>query len=142
MPKAKVADYKIEGGKHQTTVPFKLINNHIYANAMVNGKGPYQFIFDTGGVNLVTPATAKELGLKSQGDMEVRGAGTSTMKASLTKVKQLKVGDAVVDDQLFIEMHAQCAETVSRACRCRAWWASRPSAASSPASITATRRSR
>ncbi len=112
MPKAKVADYRIEGGKHQTTIPFKLINNHIYADAMVNGKGPYQFIFDTGGVNLVGPATAKALGLESQGDMDVRGAGTSTMKASLTKAKQLKVGDAVVSDQLFVMMDLNALKSI------------------------------
>ena len=104
MPKVTVADYKIEGGKTKTTIPFKLINNHIYGEAMVNGQGPYQFIFDTGGVNLVTPATARKLGLKSEGDVQARGAGTSTMKASLTKVKSLKVGGATIENQPFIEM--------------------------------------
>ena len=104
IPKANVADYRIEGGKAETTIPFKLINNHIYGEAMVNGKGPFRFIFDTGGVNVVTPATARELGLKSVGDVQARGAGTNTMKASFTKVKQLKVGGAVLEDQMFIEM--------------------------------------
>jgi hypothetical protein len=104
MPKVKVSDYRIEGGGHETTIPFKLINNHIYGEAMVNGHGPYQFIFDTGGVNLVTPATAKTLGLKSEGDMQARGAGTSTMKASFTKVKALRVGGATIENQPFIEM--------------------------------------
>lgn len=102
MPKTRVADYRIDGGKHETMFPFALINNHIYADAKVNGQGPFRFIFDTGGVNIVTPATAKTLGLKSEGDIQARGAGTSTMKASLAKVKQLKVGDAIIDDQLFI----------------------------------------
>ncbi len=104
IPKTTVADYRIEGGKAETTIPFTLINNHIYGEAMVNGQGPFQFIFDTGGLNMVTPATARELGLKSVGDLQARGAGTHTMKASFTKVKQLKIGNAVVDDQLFIEM--------------------------------------
>lgn len=103
MQKTKVADYRILGGKHETTLPFHLINNHIYAEAKINGKGPYVFIFDTGGANLVTPPLAKELGLKSEGDLKVRGAGTKTMKASLTHVKVLQVGNAVVDNQLFIE---------------------------------------
>ena len=67
--KIKVADFSIAGGAAETTIPFKLINNHIYGKAKVNGKGPCTFIFDTGGVNIVTPATAKALGLKSQGDM-------------------------------------------------------------------------
>jgi hypothetical protein len=103
MPKVKVSDYRILGGKHQTTLPFQLINNHIYAKAKVNGKGPFVFIFDTGGVNVVTPPLAKKLGLKSEGDLKIGGAGTKTMKASITHVKALQVGDAVVDNQMFIE---------------------------------------
>ncbi len=70
----------------------------------MNGRGPFQFIFDTGSVNLITPATSGELGLKSVGDMKARGAGTHTMKASFIKVKQLKIGNAIVNDQLFIQM--------------------------------------
>lgn len=112
MPKTKVADYRIEGGKHETTIPFKLINNHIYAEATVNGKGPYQFVFDTGGLNMVTPPTAKALDLKSQGELDARGAGTSTMKASITSVKQLKVGEAVIDQQLFVVLPLNTMEQV------------------------------
>ena len=102
MPQTKVSDYSIEGGASQTVIPFKLINNHIYANASVNGQGPFQFIFDTGGVNLVAPATAEKLGLKAEGDMEARGAGEGTMKASLAKVDELMVGDARIGSQVFI----------------------------------------
>ena len=104
MPQAKVADYSIEGGAGETTFPFRLINNHIYAEAKVDGKGPYTFIFDTGGLNLVSPATAEALGLKSEGSMDGRGAGTGTIKAGFTKVKRLMLGKASVDDQLFIVM--------------------------------------
>ena len=102
MPKTKVADYKIAGGKHQTTIPFKLINNHIYAHAKVNGKGPFQFVFDTGGANLVGPPLAKTLGLEGKGDIQARGAGTNTMKASIASVKSLQVGDALIENQLFM----------------------------------------
>ncbi len=34
---------------------------------MLNGKGPYRFIFDTGGSNVVDPAVAKEIGALSAG---------------------------------------------------------------------------
>ncbi|HWA30501.1 MAG TPA: hypothetical protein VG867_05365, partial [Rhizomicrobium sp.] len=51
MPKVSLNDTAIAGGD-RTTFPFHLYNNHIYADVKVNGKGPYQFIFDTGGVNL------------------------------------------------------------------------------------------
>lgn len=100
MPENKVADFSIAGGKPETTIAFELINNHIYAPASVNGK-QFTFIFDTGGVNLVTPPTAQLLGLKSQGAMQGNGAGEGHMDIALTKVDSLKVGDAVIKDQVF-----------------------------------------
>lgn len=106
-PKVNLNDYTIAKGAKETTFPFKLINNHIYADVMVNGKGPYQFIFDTGGVNLVTPPLATELGLKSEGDMQGNGAGAGHMDVSITKVSSLTLGDATVKDQVFMEMPLQ-----------------------------------
>jgi predicted aspartyl protease len=100
MPQTKVADFSIAGGVAKTTVSFQLINNHIYAPASVNGK-PFTFIFDTGGVNVVTPTTAKLLGLKSEGHMQGNGAGEGHMDIGLTKVESLAIGDALIKDQVF-----------------------------------------
>jgi hypothetical protein len=83
------------------TLPFRLINNHIYADVRVNGKGPYTFIFDTGGLNLVTPTLAKSLGLKIEGHVEARGAGSGTMDAGFTKVQLLELSAASIKDQPF-----------------------------------------
>ena len=101
IPKVVMNDAAIAGGATETTFPFHLYNNHIYADVEVNGKGPYQFIFDTGGVNLVTPPLAAELGLKSEGDMQGNGGGAGHMDVSLTKVTSLQLGDATVKDQVF-----------------------------------------
>ncbi len=101
-PKVKTADFEIVGGKAQTTLPFQLINNHIYAEAKVNGKGPYTFIFDTGGVNVVTPTTAKALGVEAKGNFEARGAGEGSMEAGFTNIDELRVGDAVLKKQVFV----------------------------------------
>lgn len=100
MPENKVADFSIARGAPETTVAFELLNNHIYGPASVNGKR-FTFIFDTGGVNLVTPPTAQALGLKSQGAMEGNGAGEGHIDIALTKVDSLQVGDAVIKDQVF-----------------------------------------
>lgn len=104
MPKVTVADYAIAGGAKETTFPFHLYNNHIYANVSVDGKGPYQFIFDTGGVNLLTPPLAAELGLKTEGQMQGNGAGSGHMDVGMTKVASLQLGDASVKDQVFAVM--------------------------------------
>ncbi len=100
-PKVVLTDSTIAGGAKETTFPFKLINNHIFANVSVNGKGPYQFVFDTGGVNLLTPPLAAELGLKSEGQMQGNGGGSGHMDVGLTKVASLQLGDATVKDQVF-----------------------------------------
>lgn len=100
-PKVTVADFTIADGAKQTSFPFRLINNHIYADVTVDGRGPYQFIFDTGGVNLVTPPLASALGLKTEGRMEGNGAGSGHMDVGLTKVASLQLGQATVNDQVF-----------------------------------------
>jgi membrane-associated protease RseP (regulator of RpoE activity) len=55
---------KVESKAHQ--VPFKLTNTkHVLVRAKINGKGPYNFIIDTGAPALfVSTAVAKKLGVK------------------------------------------------------------------------------
>ncbi|HEY1631839.1 MAG TPA: aspartyl protease family protein [Rhizomicrobium sp.] len=100
MPKNATNDSSIAGA-HETSFPFKLINNHIFADVSVNGK-PYTFIFDTGGANLLTPATAKALGLTVQGQMQANGAGSGHMDAGFTKVASLELAKATIKDQVFM----------------------------------------
>ncbi|HEY1638874.1 MAG TPA: retropepsin-like aspartic protease, partial [Rhizomicrobium sp.] len=100
-PNVRVADFFIAGGAEQTTLPIKIINNHIYGYAKVNGKGPYLFIFDTGGANLVTPATAKALGLKVEGQAPGGGAGEGTVDVGFAKVASVQVGGATIKSQVF-----------------------------------------
>ena len=101
VPKTETADSAIAGGAAQTVMPFTLINNHVYGQATIDGKGPYRFIFDTGGLNLVTPTLAKTLGLATAGQFAGSGAGEGTMEGGFTKVAQLKVADATIRDQSF-----------------------------------------
>jgi hypothetical protein len=101
VPKTETADSAIGGGAGQTVMPFTLINNHVYGQATIDGKGPYRFIFDTGGVNLVTPTLAKTLGLATKGQFAGSGAGEGTMEVGFTKVAELKVADATIRDQSF-----------------------------------------
>ena len=39
------------GSGQGATVPFELTDNRIFVDVSINGKGPYHFIFDTGGGN-------------------------------------------------------------------------------------------
>lgn len=100
-PASDVHDFSIAGGATQTSVPFDLAENHVYLNVMLNGKGPYRFIFDTGGANIVDPAVAKEIGATGHGSLQGGGVGSTTESVSFAKVDTLQVGDAIVKDQLF-----------------------------------------
>ena len=100
VPRPAAPDFAIAGGKKSTTVPFVLVNNHIYVDARVNGK-PYRLLCDTGGANVLTPMVAAELGLKSQGALEGRGVGEKSQDVGVVRVDRLQIGDATLSRQLF-----------------------------------------
>ncbi len=101
-PKIVVNDFSIAGGAAQTTIPIQIINNHIYGEAKVNGKGPFVFIFDTGGRDIITPPIAKELGLKVEGQLPGTGAGEGVMEGGFSQGLEFQVGGATVKNQLAI----------------------------------------
>ena len=99
-PEGTAGDFTITGGATQTTFPFHLYNNHIYADAWVNGHGPLTFIFDTGGQNILMPATAKALGIQVHGAMPGGGVGDKTADYGLAKVAALRIGDVTFHNQI------------------------------------------
>ena len=98
-PKVELHDYSLAGGAHETTVPFQLINNHIYAPVSINGSKPLNFIFDTGGHDILTPATAQLLGIKAIGSQTATGAGDKTAQSGLARVETIRVGAATLSRQ-------------------------------------------
>jgi hypothetical protein len=49
--RAQVATPKnlsFDGGKGSFTIPFELVDNRIFVNVMLEGRGPFRFILDTG----------------------------------------------------------------------------------------------
>jgi membrane-associated protease RseP (regulator of RpoE activity) len=102
-PASHIKDVAIAGAT-QTTFPFRLLNNHIYADAWVNGQGPLLFIVDTGGENILVPSTARSLGIKTEGAMAGTGVGNKAVSVGLAKVKSLKVGKADFKDQIVYVM--------------------------------------
>jgi hypothetical protein len=100
-PVTSVHDFSIEGGATTTSVPFDLVDNHVYLNVMLNGKGPYRFIFDSGGANVVDPAVLKELGLSAEGNLQGSGVGSTTEGFQFAKIATLQIGQAKLTDQNF-----------------------------------------
>ncbi len=94
-------DFGFANGARSTTIPFKLVNNHIYLEVRLNGR-PSEFLFDTGGLNVITPTVAREMGLKAEGAMEATGAGEKSADAAFTKVARMQVGGAWLENQTFV----------------------------------------
>jgi hypothetical protein len=103
-PSVATADFAIANGAHEVTIPFDLIANHIHTHVMINGKGPYYVIVDTGGVNLINPELAKELGIPVEGKSAGRGAGDATMDIGLARVGEIDLGGARIKNQVFMTL--------------------------------------
>ena len=99
-PTAPPTGARIEDGAASVSLPFRLLNNHIYVNLSVNGKGPYTFIVDTGGHCLISPELASELGLKIVGSAPTSGAGEKTSTTGFTHVDDIALGSLHMRDQL------------------------------------------
>ena len=54
-PVSDARDFSIANGATSTTVPFNLVDNHVYVNVLLDGKGPYRFVFDSGGATSSIP---------------------------------------------------------------------------------------
>lgn len=98
-PAESLHDFFIAGGAHETTVPFRLLNNHVYAQVSVNGSKPMTFILDTGGHSILTPETAKALGVASKGNVTASGAGDQLATSGVARVKSLTLGGATLTNQ-------------------------------------------
>jgi predicted aspartyl protease len=88
----------------RVTVPIRLINNHIVTDVRINGRGPFPFMVDTGGHDIVTPDTVKKLCLVSQGESPSFGAGDSAGSNGYSRVATIDAGGAVLHDQTVLTL--------------------------------------
>ena len=100
VPGSAVHDASISGPT--TTVPLQIVNNHIYLKVMLDGRGPYQFILDSGGDYIVTPELAQTLEAKTSGGLQLGGVGNATEGASFTHLDSIAAGNATVRNQYFL----------------------------------------
>ena len=67
----------------------------LVVKTMVNGKGPYHFVLDTGaGITVVTPEFAKALHLRASGDETAHGTGEQAVAVKTTTLETVSVGSA------------------------------------------------
>lgn len=99
-PTAPPTGASIAGGAASATVPFRLLNNHVYVQATVNGKGPYTFIVDTGGHTLLSPHLIAEVGLKPVGEAISTGAGEGHSTTGFVHFDEIAIGGVRLKDQM------------------------------------------
>jgi len=98
-PTAAPTGVTFDGGAASVTVPFRLLNNHIYVQATVNGKGPYTFIVDTGGHTLLSHRVVTEAGLTSVGEVPMSGAGDKTASSGFAQFSEIAIGGVRLHNQ-------------------------------------------
>lgn len=94
VPRSSVHDSSIAAGT--ATVPLQIVNNHIYLSVLLNDRGPYTFVLDSGGDFIVTPEVAAALQAKSYGGLRLTGVGSATEGAAFARLDSIAVGGAVV----------------------------------------------
>ena len=103
-------DFTIAGGRTVVPVDF---DGDVVVEAKLNGQGPFAFILDTGGHDILTPGVAAELGLKPVGAGASGGSGEGTLPEQYVRVDRLDIGGLNMRDQAFTVIPLQF-ETLER----------------------------
>jgi hypothetical protein len=91
-------DFRIAGGR--TVVPIE-IDGDVIVEATLNGQGPFAFILDTGGHDILTPEAVAALGLKPVGAGESGGSGAGTVSEQYARVDRMQIGGMTMTNQPF-----------------------------------------
>jgi hypothetical protein len=83
------------------TLPFQFVDNRLFVEAKVNDRGPFHFIFDTGGSAVVSDSVAARLGIDVKDAGEGDGVGASKQHMGEAKVASLTLGGIHLSDVDF-----------------------------------------
>ncbi|MBS1787368.1 MAG: aspartyl protease family protein [Acidobacteria bacterium] len=87
-------------GKEVVTIPFELVNNRPFIKLMINGKGPFRFVVDTGAsMSVLSDKTAAALGVKpvAKGGSARAIGGSGTFPILYGLLDSIQMGDAKID---------------------------------------------
>ena len=122
-----------------TSVPLET-DGLIAVEAKLNGRA-FDFILDSGGHNIITPAVADALGVHPVGEGASGGAGGGELAQRHVRIDRVDIGEATLSDQHFYVIPLQYTTVErGRVRRWRACWASRCSSASRCVSTIRARR--
>lgn len=88
------------GGQVVTSVPFDLIQNRPFVRVMINGKGPFRFVLDTGAsLSVISDQAAQRLGMRpvARGGMARAVGGSGSFPIIYGLVDSLEIGTAKIE---------------------------------------------
>jgi len=114
-PQVTFTDTGIGSGAAETTTRGYLDqpSGFFIVEARINGQGPYPFILDTGGHDILTPEMARRIGLPAIGKGFSTGAGAGSSPTEFTSVSTLSIGEAEMRKQPFTILHINLGTTAA-----------------------------
>ncbi|MGY0038230.1 retropepsin-like aspartic protease [Pedobacter sp. NJ-S-72] len=91
--------FEFSGGRQKQTISFTMVKNLIVIPVYINGKGPYNFLLDTGVAQMIITDTTflADLDIKNAQTVKVQGYGFGdNIEAVLTRNITAKVGKATI----------------------------------------------
>ncbi len=102
---APVAHGSFPPGVTSATVRFRFnqgTSGNVVVPVSIAGRPPVAVVFDSGGVNVLTPEAAQRLGLTGTGGVDVSGVGTGTERATIANAGTIAIGDVHLNGQQFL----------------------------------------
>jgi hypothetical protein len=99
----QVGDFRFDSPDHShATVP---TTSGVVFEATINGKGPFQLIFDTGaGVSILNPAVIAQLGLPAESGPISIGAMGGSVEAKAFHADEVRIGNLALQQQTFFSI--------------------------------------
>ena len=92
-------DFRISGS--EAVIPVSVEAGEPIIDVLINGRGPFPMMFDTGAEDTLTPEAAAALGLKTEGGGTLHDSSGASVPIAFTRVRALRLGDAEMNDQQF-----------------------------------------
>lgn len=93
-------DFQVLAGAHTAEVPYTSDGWKPIVNVMLNGHGPFPFVIDTGGHFILTPATARRLGVVPVGNANSTGSDPTALKTRFAHIREIRIGNAIIKNQV------------------------------------------
>jgi hypothetical protein len=89
----------VPDAKTSFTLPFDIVDNRVFIDVRLNGRGPFRFILDTGaGGVTITPEVVAQLALQVSDAGEGQGVGEKTVHSGSARLARVQIGDLQLAD--------------------------------------------